>query len=223
MPSVGRVFRGLVVLALLTCTFLGPVVAQDPAPEGDDLLRRINEELDGRTTSDADLDDLLGRDPERDRNAANLYLQGFLALCIVLALILLAYAAVRRWGKKVPLLAGGQYGQVLGKLYLDRGVALHFVRVRDRVLVVGVTNNSVSAVAEFSAADFGQSPGAAAGGEEETFNADSFLQQLHAHSAELVRPGEVIDSVEEDEIASLRGDIQRLQRYLREESRDHED
>ena len=32
-----------------------------------------------------------------------------------------------------------------------------------------------------------------------------------------------LPQAEEDEIATLRGDIQRLQRYLRDENREHED
>jgi len=218
--------RGVAIAALvgIACVLAAPVVAQDDVPpQDDDLLRRINEELDNRATAEGELDDILGRTSRAEQEQPNLILRGIFALCVVLALILLAYAAVRRWGQKMPLVAGGQYGQVLGRLYLDRGAALHFVRVRDRVLIVGVATGSVSLVAEVPASEFGASPAFEGGGEPEAFNADSFLAQLHAHSAELVRPGEVIDSTEEDEIAALRGDIQRLQRYLREESRGQED
>ena len=153
-------------------------------------------------------------------------LRGFFALCVVLALILFVYYGARRWGKKVPLLAGASLGSVLGRIHLERGTTLHFVRTGGRVLVVGVNGNAVSLVSDFDAAAFDSFE---SGPEEENeaappFNPDSFLAQLQA-SSRAVGPGLEMEQtpVDDDEIAALRGDIQRLQRYLREESRESQD
>ena len=59
---------------------------------------------------------------------------------------------------------------------------------------------------------------------EATFNPDSFLAQLQASSQAMdPRLKTEETQVDDDEIAALRGDIQRLQRYLREESRESQD
>ncbi|MDK1022001.1 MAG: flagellar biosynthetic protein FliO, partial [Candidatus Hydrogenedentes bacterium] len=78
-------------------------------------------------------------------------LRGFFVLCIVIALILIVYYGLWRWGKKVPLLAGASLGTVLGRIHLERGTTLHFLRTGGRVLIVGVNGNAVSLVADFDA------------------------------------------------------------------------
>ena len=56
------------------------------------------------------------------------------------------------------------------------------------------------------------------------FNPDSFLAQLQASSQAMGPALEMEEAqVDDDEIAALRGDIQRLQRYLREEARESQD
>lgn len=159
-------------------------------------------------------------------SAASKMLRGIFALCVVLALILFVYYGARRWGKKVPLLAGASLGSVLGRIHLERGTTLHFVRTGGRVLVVGVNGNAVSLVSDFDVAAFERF---GSGGKEEKaaappFNPDSFLAQLQA-SSRAVGPGLEMEQapVDDDEIAALRSDIQRLQRYLREESRESQD
>lgn len=80
------------------------------------------------------------------------------ALFIVLALILLCYWAMRRFGGRTALLAGSSLGSVLGQIHLSSKVSLHFVRVKDRVVVVGATSNAIAPVAEFDAALFREEP-----------------------------------------------------------------
>jgi hypothetical protein len=120
------------------------------------------------------------------------------------------------------MLAGPNLGRVLGRVYLDKGTALHFVRIGDRVLVVGVNGNAISTVGEFNASTFDSGNAApSARAQSEPFNPDSFLAELRERSLEL-KESAIVSPSEEDEIAALRGDIQRLQRYLRDENREHE-
>ncbi len=151
----------------------------------------------------------------RDDFGLSYYLRAFAAMCLVLALIVLAGYAARRFAGKSPLLAGNQLGQVLGRIHLAKGASLQFVRTGGRVLVVGLTNANISLVAEFDESAFDGFR--AAGDETEPAGAaDEFLNQLRASSASIDFEGVTAD---DDEIASLRGDIQRLQQYLQEETR----
>ncbi len=194
-------------------------------PEEADFMGRLNEEIDRRT---AEVDSREGEAfaGARVPDGGRILLQGFFALCVVIALILLVYYVARRWGKKVPLLAGATLGTVLGRVHLERGSTLHFVRTGGRVLVVGVSGNAVSLVSEFDAAAFERLEAVR---EEEPepappFNPDSFLAQLQASSQAMGPALEMEEAqVDDDEIAALRGDIQRLQRYLREEARESQD
>ncbi len=229
--------RSLLCVAIVGALFLGaPVLAQETAPEtatttvqapaaSDPLLDQIGENMDAidRSTAEQAADTAAGRTPGGPSMAPN-YTQGLLALAFVVALILVVYWAARRWGKNVPMLAGAHLGKVLGRVYLDRGTALHFVQVGEKVLLVGANANSVSLLGEFSAAVFNGDTSKAPIASMATvpFNPDSFLAELKSRSAQFA-PAERAARAEEDEIASLRGDIQRLQRYLREENREHED
>ena len=190
-----------------------------------DFIGRINDELDsGSTEGDSDEEGPFASSVVP--GAVIKMLRMVFALCVVIALILFVYYGVRRWGKKVPLFAGASLGTVLGRIHLERGTTLHFVRTGGRVLIVGVNGNAVSLVSDFDAAafeSFEEVP------EEENkvaqpFNPDSFLAQLQA-SSQAMGPGLEMEQthVDDDEIAALRGDIQRLQRYLREESRESQD
>ena len=170
-------------------------------------------------------------------------LQTAAALCGIIALILILYKLFDRFGRKHPLLAGAKLGSVLGRVYLAPGIALHFVRVRDRVLVVGVAGKTVSAVAEFDAATFDkgaeqepepQSEPQPTGSEGDR---PHFLEQLKAAGARMrltqqakppqteeiaPTPDETPANLEEDddEIAALRDGIQRLQKQIRDTSRE---
>ena len=196
--------------------------ASDPAEA--DFIGRINDELDsGSTEGDSGEE---GSYATSSTFAVSKMLRGVFALCVVIALILFVYYGVRRWGKKVPLFAGASLGTVLGRIHLERGTTLHFVRTGGRVLIVGVNGNAVSLVSDLDAAAF-ESFEAVPEEENEAappFNPDSFLAQLQA-SSRAMGPGVEMGQthVDDDEIAALRGDIQRLQRYLREEARESQD
>lgn len=198
---------------------------EDTDPAEADFIGRINDAIDKRTyTAES------GEPPPfsgtTTPDAMTSMWRGIFALCIVIALILIVYYGLRRWGKKVPLLAGANLGTVLGRIHLERGTTLHFLRTGGRVLIVGVNGNAVSLVADFDASAF-ESHGEDREGPAEAqapFNPDGFLAQLQA-SSQAIGPSSKTDEVpvDDDEIAALRGDIQRLQRYLREESRESQD
>lgn len=145
------------------------------------------------------------------------------SLCLVLALIVAGLYVVRRLGKRTPLLAGADLGQLAGKVYLSPRVCLHYVRTGGKMLIVGVTPNTMALIAEFDEALF---PAAAASATSpsttaapaESAGAESFLAELRAN----LRASE--ESVpappsEEAELDALRRDVLRLQQYLEGRSR----
>jgi flagellar biogenesis protein FliO len=138
------------------------------------------------------------------------YLRAGSVLCLVLALIVTGGVVLRRFGKHSRLLSGAHLASVLGKVYLTPRTCLYFVRTGGKVLVVGVTQNAISCLAEFDASAF-ESAGVA--GKPE---GSEFLTQLKTGIRKLVKT-EAADA-EEAEIASLRGDIERLQKFLRDGS-----
>jgi flagellar biogenesis protein FliO len=140
--------------------------------------------------------------------------QGFAALCVVIALILFCTYLVKRFGARTPLLAGASLGTVLGKVYLTPKVALHFVRVKDIVLVVGVTPTGISTVAQLNGSLFHDvAPPQDARQDDRQMD---FLSQLNAAGRPPARAAET----EDDEIAELKGDLARLQKYLQETTRE---
>lgn len=140
------------------------------------------------------------------------YLRWIMSICLVVAGILVLGIGAKRLGSNTPLLAGSQFGKVLGRLYLERGVSLHFVRTGGRVLVVGVTSGAVSIVGEFDADTF-------SGTDEESADEDGqnedFMKQLEISAGKMSSRAEVYEV--DDELASLRRDVERLQGYLRDD------
>lgn len=147
------------------------------------------------------------------------YVRVFVWLCVIVAAIILLGAALRRWGKKTPLLAGTSLGKVLGRVYLDRNVSLHFVETAGQVLVVGVAQGHISLLATYDkAALSGAESESATPSTQGSNEPKGFRDQLEATAARMragVR-GEPADA----EIQALRADIARLQRELREEARE---
>lgn len=137
-------------------------------------------------------------------------------------IFLLGYIA-RRFGGKSPLLAGAGLGSVIGRVYLAKGAALYYVRTGGRVLVVGVTNNTMSLIGEFDAVAFDDEDAEMESGfpseAESEPDPDAFLSQLRGSSSAM-RSAEEGDFTGDMEIDSLKGDIRRLQSLLEEESRE---
>ncbi len=214
-----RKLTGFALAAAIACA--STLAAQETPPPTDTLVDGVNAALDRGTDTPERPESVFTSGESAVSGPMRSLVQGIVALLLVLAVILGLYYALKRWGKGMPLLAGANLGKVLGRIYLDRGTSLHFVRVADRVLVVGVNNTTISTVAEFNAAAF-EREAASEGAPAAAFNPDSFLAELQEHSREL-KQAAGLPHAEEDEIAALRGDIQRLQRYLREENREPAD
>lgn len=194
---------------------------QDPASERQ--AADVAAEMAGRGASsdgaaDADVDNsALGERAGNRLSDWTYYAQVVAALLFVLFLIIITGYIARRVGRRSPFLGGGEYGRVVGRLPLVPGASLAFVEAAGRVLVVGVTKDRVGLVAEYDVAEFHaleDEDEHAASYRPTGANGTNFLAQLQQSSRAYDAPRE------DDEIASLRGDIQRLQAYLREESRE---
>lgn len=205
-----------------------PTPVGEAAATDDEQIQGILAELDGQGDGETSLPTGFF-DRSTAPTPAESILKGLFALCIVLSLIMVLLYAIRRWGKQVPLLAGASLGTVLGRIHLEKGTTLHFVRTGGRVLVVGVNNGNISTLANFDADVYDDHAEPSTGDTGDTgvvaFNPDTFLAQLQSSSQAMAGFKESDDApeVEDDEISALRSDIHRLQRYLREESREPQD
>jgi flagellar biogenesis protein FliO len=142
------------------------------------------------------------------------------ALLVALALIVAVYIVARRLNRGgSKLLGGAAYGRVLGRMPLDHRTVLHFVAVGEKVLVVAVTQGSVALLGTFNAEVF-ETPAAASGTPPAPGVSGDFLAQLQASAQSMDSATGADDDVE---IASLRNDIERLQRYLKEGPREPEE
>jgi flagellar biogenesis protein FliO len=147
-------------------------------------------------------------------------------LALIIAAILLLGAAMRRWGKKTPLLAGASLAKVLGRVYLDRGLTLHFVETAGKVLVIGAAQNHIALLSAFdkNAFDSRELTKTDENRHQATHNQTNpqeFLKQLDATAARLRR--DTAAAGHDPEITALQQDIARLQRHLREEAREYPD
>lgn len=156
-----------------------------------------------------------------DGGGSDLISLGLRSLAVLLGIcgtiILLGWVA-RRWGGNTPILAGTGLAQVLGRVYLEPKVSLHFVKTGGRVIVVGVTSGTASLITEFEADQFEQSLGIAATPAAETprvVSAESgFMARLREQQEKSATP-----PAAGDDLDSLRGDIQRLKQFLQESRR----
>ena len=127
-------------------------------------------------------------------------------LLVLCGLIMLGGWAIRKFGGRTALLSGQNLGNVIGKVYLEPRASLMYVKTGGRVLVLGVTPQNINPVAEFEESVF-EAPAASPA------DTTSFLARLQERPA--------LNPIREDEeITSLRGDIQRLKDFLRESKRD---
>lgn len=138
------------------------------------------------------------------------------ALALIVALIIASRLFMMRYGRRSPLLAGSQYARVMGRVYLDPRTSVHFVSISDKVLVLGVTQSSVAHLATFDAKEFG---GPESASSLATHSAEGLPRDFLATLRTSSRSIDESPATEDTEIVSLKGDIERLQRYLREGSR----
>jgi len=165
-------------------------------------------------------DEALPAEPARQRSLFYQALKAVWGLLVTLALLCLLVFLLKRYGRSVPMLAGANLGKVIGKVYLAPRTHLHCVQIAGKVLVVGVTPNAISLLAEFEAEAFEDESEAAPPSEAGPAGVlaperQGFLDYLKSgvRGPEGVPPEHERDDAE---IAALRQDIQRLQHYLQE-------
>jgi flagellar biogenesis protein FliO len=132
--------------------------------------------------------------------------------CVMVAVLLILYIAVMRWGKRSPFLAGASLGRVLGRVYLNPKASLHYVESGGRVLVVGVTPTSMSLIAEFDAAAFDSEGALPVGGDARTVRFEDHLRAQQDAEQEAI-----FDPSGDPEITSIQRELSRLRDTLRED------
>ena len=161
-----------------------------------------------------------GPGPAALPDMGRLLLNVVFSLCVVVGLILLIGVLARKYAGRTPLLMGQQLGRVVGRVGLGPRAAIHYVHTGGRILVIGVTQNSVTPVAEFEEEAF---EGILAGDAQPAAGRpapENFLQALNAATGKS-KP-EPSAAASDDELDQLRSDLQRLRHYLREGGRDRE-
>jgi flagellar biogenesis protein FliO len=142
--------------------------------------------------------------------------KGVVALCVTLVLILLIFAAIKRWGKRTPLLAGQQLARTLGRVALSPQASLHFVQTNGEVLIIGVTQQQVTLLRSFESSDFEgavEAPGDK-GSSPAAVPAASFLTQLKESRAAMG-----VEAVVDEDLDHLKGELQRLKQYFQDSTR----
>lgn len=202
-----------------------PAAAQDDIPpsEGEDpVMTDIGaalDNLDRGVAQPAESRDGLPRiDPLQ---GISVYVLRFVVvLCCVIALILVFYAALKKWWPHSSFLPDPTLAKVMGKVHLERGVTLHFVRSGGKVLVLGVGNDAITLITEYDSSEFEMARGVETDDDEgdSPVEPERFMEELRA-SRDVIAG---VEPSEDDEIGALKGDIQRLQQYLRESAGDLE-
>ncbi len=194
-----------------------PPVTPTELPVTREQLQAIGQEMtaDDEASAAASEQQAAGANVAQPPSTSTSLIKSVAALCFVLALILAIYYVVNRYGRKSPLFAGTSLGTILGRIYLSPKAELHFVRVKNRVLVVGVTANEISRVAEFDAAMFEESQPAEIPAHVDLPPPEisSFARELRSQTSPEPTPRAV-----SDEIASLRAELYKARQYFRETS-----
>ena len=156
-------------------------------------------------------------------------LQTIIALLALLAVFILLVYGLGRLIRRRKDFAEQEGASVIGRVRLTPRVSVHFIRIGDRVLVVGVGQNEPSVLTEFPAENFdGQQAlahglsGAARQSRETAGQqrpSEEFWAELQAQTKELSGDEQTPPS-EPTDVNSLRDDIQRLRQTLEDSSRD---
>ena len=151
-----------------------------------------------------------------DNDIYTMAMRSLAALLAICAAILVLGWAAKRWGGRTPLLAGAGLAQVMGRTYLEPKICLHYVKTGGRVLVIGVTPNSINLITEFDADQFEAVAAPLPEAPRTTTAADAFLARLREQQERGATPAPPTTA---DDLDSLRGDIQRLKQFLQESRR----
>ncbi|HIJ66290.1 MAG TPA: FliO/MopB family protein [Candidatus Hydrogenedentes bacterium] len=147
------------------------------------------------------------------------YAKALYGAFITFALLALFVYVMHRIRRRSPLLAGGGLAKVVGRFHLNPRASLHFVRVGDRVLILGITRENISLVSEMDAAAFDEAREETEDQTQPEKRPVDFLAHLRDNVRSINRDETDATDVQ-DELDSLRGEIRRLQRNLRDESRE---
>jgi len=235
-PTWTRSLAGL--LFVLVVALAGAVVAQEPAAEGVPDTPEAAEAAAGAAAVSepaAEGEYAAAPDPELQRIQAlfdepatpspdappatvsasgsitTLLWQTLMVLLLICAAIIGGGAISKRLLSKTPVMAGVKLGHVLGRVYLSPKASLHYVKTGGRVLVLGVTPAGIHLITEFAAEAFEAVLAEPRNAKDET--GPNFLEYLtHAQRPERASG--------DDDIANLRGEIQRLSEFLRESNRE---
>jgi flagellar biogenesis protein FliO len=206
-------------------TDLPPGEPDPNAERFDEIGSAMAEQDDGEAESGSGVDD------PREQTPLWMFGRATLALCVVLALILIAYYLLNRYGGRTPLLAGAKLGTIMGRVALSPKAYLYYVRTANRVLVVGWTPTSINRVAEYDAAEFQAFFESEEGRKvpqpelEPSLRGD-FRETLSSQTLEdrmIELDAATLDATEDDlalDMSSLRGEIEQLRAYVRESSHD---
>jgi flagellar biogenesis protein FliO len=195
--------------------------AVESGAEADPMIAEIGKQMDEQNAADGEvLSEAAPQVPPDETDSApspaKAAGRATVALCGTLVLILLIYAAIKRWGKSTPLLAGQQLARVIGRVGLSPQASLHFIQTNGEVLVIGVTQQQVSLLRTFDASDFATATEAPVEKAPEAAlePAASFLAQLKESRAAMG-----VEAAVDDDLDQLKGELQRLKQYFQDSTR----
>jgi len=188
----------------------------DGQKHGWDMVERLGELAQPIT----DATDMPVQETNASENPAYPYLKAVYGALITFALLAAFVYIMHKLRRHSPLLAGGGLAKTLGTFHLTSQASLHFVRIAGKVLVLGVTRENIALVTELDASVLETAPN-----QTEAQNGDqpaaSFEAQLRTRLDALSAGADGKDKDEiERELGSLRDEIGRLRRYLREDARE---
>lgn len=183
------------------------------APDSDPVIAEIRRAYQEAAAAESAGDDSATSSATTEDSFYRQSLQAVAVLCLICALVVLSGYLMRRFGKGSPLLAGPSLGHELGRIYLNPKASLHFVRSGGRVLVVGVTPQSMNLITEFDQDSF-----------EEGERSKPAPAKIRPFESELHRSAARMENraVDDEDFDALRGDIKRLQQYLQDSARENQ-
>jgi len=201
-----------------------PAAAKAAPPEDDPVLQELRALYpDAETEGEAENAAAATDAPPVRESLLYQFLNVFLLLLLLCGLLVLVVYALKRFGAKTPMLAGSNLGTPMGRVHLAPRVALHYVRTGGRVLVIGVTQNDIAPVAEFDEAAF-DAYLTSGDADADTSSFQAVLGKTTLLDEPEGRPHAGANrggsAPEDDELAALRTDLDRLRRYLQESPRD---
>lgn len=140
-------------------------------------------------------------------------------VCVTLAILLgLVYLVQRYRGRilgflgRAKLIAPAELGQVLGRVPLSPKASLYFVRTGGHVLIVGVTDSHIALLTELAEGELAADALPADEAPADPVQQPAFLRELRGRMGS----GAAAKPVSERDIAELRSEVERLQKYIAE-------